>query len=79
MGTVVVASNVTHKESGLVPEDTLRLEEVGITPKLQNSDILSNVDQKLNHLPMKEKEVIKALILEYTTFFPNVPGKTVMM
>ena len=42
--------------------------------KLQNSDILRNLDQKISHLdPVKRK---KLLIYEYEHLFPNIPTRT---
>ena len=45
-------------------------------PKLSNSDILSNLDQKLGHLPKTEQKMLKALITKLTSLFPDVPGRT---
>ena len=45
--------------------------------KLHNSDVLLNLDRKLNHLPEEERTVIKQLIEEFVGLFPDVPGKTI--
>jgi len=45
--------------------------------KLQNSDVLSNLDVKLSHLLEKEKGVIKELVEEFSDLFPDAPGRTV--
>ena len=45
--------------------------------KLHNSDVLLNLDRKLNHLPEEERTVIKQLIEEFVCLFPDVPGKTI--
>jgi len=45
-------------------------------PKLQNSDILSNTDQKLAHFPEMEQEQLKSLITEFNSIFPDTPGRT---
>ena len=37
--------------------------------KLQNSDILKNLDRKLSHLDQTQRDELKMLILEYETFF----------
>ena len=47
------------------------------TIKLHNSDVLLNLDKKLNHLPERERTVIKQLIEEFVGLFPDVPGKTI--
>jgi RNase H-like domain found in reverse transcriptase/Reverse transcriptase (RNA-dependent DNA polymerase)/Integrase zinc binding domain/Integrase core domain len=44
--------------------------------KLNNSDILNNLDQKLQHLEPEEREELKTLILEYKHLFPDVPSRT---
>ena len=44
--------------------------------KLNNSNVLSSLDQKLGHLPESEQKVLKALITEFTSLFPDVPGRT---
>ena len=50
--------------------------EVGRSPRLKNSEVLMNLDHKLNHLPVQEKEMLKELLGEFATLFPDVPGKT---
>ena len=42
-------------------------------PKLHNSDVLMNLDQKLEHLPKMGQKQLKALITVFTSVFPNVP------
>ena len=41
--------------------------------KLSNSDVLASLDQKLEHLPESEQEVLKALVTEFISLFPDVP------
>ena len=43
---------------------------------LQNSDILADLDSKLNHLGHSEREQLKTLILDYKHLFPDVPSRT---
>ena len=43
--------------------------------KLQNSDVLQNLEGKLSHLPKEEKAVME-LIRKFVLLFPYVPGKT---
>ena len=52
--------------------------EVGRSPRLKNSEVLMNLDHKLNHLPVQEKEMLKELLGEFATLFPDVPGKTIV-
>ena len=44
--------------------------------KLQNSDILQNLDQKLSHLDSDKRLELKQLVLEYEHLFPDIPSRT---
>ena len=44
--------------------------------KLINSTILENLDRKLQHLELEEREELKQLIHEYEHLFPDVPTRT---
>ena len=44
--------------------------------RLQNSDILCNLDLKLQHLEDSKRQELKKLILEYKHLFPDVPTRT---
>ena len=44
--------------------------------KLQNSDILKNLDKKLAHLDQTQRDELKMLILEYKILIPDIPIKT---
>ena len=44
--------------------------------KLSNSDVLANLDDKLNHLEPEQREELKRLLLSYKEVFPDVPGRT---
>ena len=44
--------------------------------KLNNSDILANLDSKLVHLDFDQREEIKHLVLSFKNLFPDVPNKT---
>ena len=45
---------------------------------MRNSNVLLNLENKLEHLPEQENMLIKALLVEFAVLFPNVPGKTVI-
>ena len=45
-------------------------------PKLQNSDVLSNLEQKLGNFPENEQEKLRALISEFSSAFTDVLGIT---
>ena len=44
--------------------------------KLQNSDILKNLDQKLSHLDTEQRSELEQLIHEYEHLFPDIPTRT---
>ena len=44
--------------------------------KLQNSDILKNLDKKVSHLDQTQCDELKMLILEYEHLFPDIPTRT---
>ena len=44
--------------------------------KLQNSDVLLNIDDKLNHLSCVEREQVSSLINEYLDLFSDSPTRT---
>ena len=44
--------------------------------KLQNSDILKDLDKKLAHLDQTQRNELKMLILEYEHLFPDIPTRT---
>ena len=41
--------------------------------KLQNSDILKDLEKKLSHLDQTQRVELKMLILEYEHLFPDIP------
>ena len=47
--------------------------------KLKNSVILSNLEKKLSHLSVPEREYLKKLMREYPGSFSDVPWKTKMI
>ena len=44
--------------------------------KLQNSQILNDLDTKLSHLPSVERKELAEVITQYREVFPDVPSKT---
>ena len=44
--------------------------------KLQNSDILKDLDKKLSHLDQTQRNELKMLILEYEHLFPDISTRT---
>ena len=52
------------------------LDDYEYKPKLNNSDILLNLDRKLEHLDLSKKVELSEMILKYIGLFPDVPSKT---
>ena len=46
------------------------------SPKLQNSDIIRNLDSSLEHLTSQQKHSIKQIISEYSHLFQDIPSRT---
>ena len=44
--------------------------------KLNNSDILANLDSKMAHLTFDQREKLKNLVFSFKNIFPDVPNKT---
>ena len=47
--------------------------------KLQNSQILNDLDTKLSHLPSVQRKELAEVITQYREVFPDVPSKTNLM
>ena len=74
-GMVALGCITKNSEQDMTTDEC---KEVGRSPRLKNSEVLRNLDHKLNHLPVQEKEMLKELLREFTTYFPNVPGKIIV-
>ena len=49
------------------------------THLLNNSDILNNLDEKLEHLGLYQREELKCLIKDFKELFPDVPSQTTLI
>ena len=54
----------------------IHLDDVGRNTKLQNSHVLSNLEEKLCHLSPSEQSTLTQLINNYTEIFSDTPGYT---
>ena len=78
---VNVISSVRQKQSEMNREE-VDCEEMNfhktdpICSKLQNSNILKDLDKKLSHLDQTQRDEQKMLILEYEHLFPDIPTKS---
>ena len=70
--TVPQESNVFEPE---VNSDFIDKSDPGPS-KLENSDILRNLNNKLSHLEPSQQEELKQLIHEYEHLFPDIPTRT---
>ena len=72
VNTVPQESNVFEPE---VNSDFIHESDFGPS-KLENSDILRNLNNKLSHLEPSQQEELKQLIHEYEHLFPDIPTRT---
>ena len=72
VNTVPQESNVFEPE---VNSDFVDKSDPGPS-KLENSDILRNLNNKLSHLEPSQQEELKQLIHEYEHLFPDIPTRT---
>jgi len=54
-------------------------EPPGATVKMKNSEILSTLDKKLDHLLPDQQKDITDLIHEYSALFPDIPSRTTVI
>ena len=74
-GVVALSCIAKNSEQDITIDDC---KEIGRSPRLKNFDVLMNLEQKLSHLPIQEKEMLKEFLWEFTVLFPDVPGKTTL-
>ena len=72
VNTVPQESNVFEPE---VNSDFIDKSDPGPS-KLENSDILRNLNNKLSHLEPSQQEELKQLIHDYEHLFPDIPTRT---
>ena len=78
---VNIISSVPQKQSEMNCEE-VDCEEMNFhktdptCSKLQNSDILKDLDKKLSHLDLTQRHELKMLMLEYEHLFPDIPTRT---
>ena len=69
-------SVVSSDPDTLNVDDCKDLDSVLGTTKLENSDVLANLDAKCSHLTESQQQNIKDLIHKYEHLFPDVPSRT---
>ena len=70
--TVPQESNVSEPEAN---SDFINKSDPGPS-KLEKSDILNNLNNKLSHMKPSQQEELKQLIHEYEHLFPDIPTRT---
>ena len=79
ISSVSIVNSVSHEQNQTDFEEMNSVNCEPLSSKLQNSDILHDLDQKLSHLDPDKKHELKQLILEYLEyehFFPDIPSRT---
>lgn len=75
VSTLVQISNVDTHDSA-THESTYEIKDFEHQVRLNNSDILVNLNSKLVHLDSDKRDEIKTLIFSFQNLFPDVPSKT---
>ena len=75
---ITVVNTVSQKSNVFEPEvNSGFIDKSDPGPsKLENSDILRNLNNKLSHLEPSQQEELKQLIHEYEHLFPDIPTRT---
>ena len=76
ISSVSIVNSVPHEQNQTDFEEMNSVNCEPLSSKLQNSDILHDLDQKLSHLDPDKKHELKQLILEYEHLFPDIPSRT---
>ena len=76
ISSVNLVNSVPHEQNQMDTEDSTFVKSDPSSSKLQNSDILKDLDQKLSHLDSDKRLELKQLILEYEHLFPDIPTRT---
>ena len=73
---VNMVNSVLHGQSQMDSKDMNFVKCDPLSSKLQNSDILKDLDQKLSHLDLVKRNNLKQLIHKYEHLFPDIPTRT---
>ena len=76
ISTVNLVNSVPLEQNQMDTEDMNIVKSDPSSSKLQNSDILKDLDQKLSHLDSDQRLELKQLILEHEHLFPDIPSRT---
>lgn len=70
-----VVSHVEPSKETIIKDELGQQSDLSDTIKLNNSDILNNLDDKLKHLPPSHQEDLKKILTEHKELFPDVPSR----
>ena len=73
---ISVVGSVHQEQSKTASEEMNLIKFDPATSKLQNSDILKDLDQKLSRLDPIQRKELKQLINEYEHLFPDILRRT---
>ena len=76
ISSVNLVNSVPHEQNQMDTEDMNFVKSDPSSSKLQNSDILKDLDQKVSYLDSDKRFELKQLILEYEHLFPDIPSRT---
>ena len=76
ISSVNLANSVPQEQNQIDSEEMHFVKSDSSSSKLQNSDILKDLDRKLSHLDSDERLGLKRLILEYEHLLPDIPPRT---
>ena len=76
ISSVNIVNSVPHEQNQMDSDDMNFEKSDNSLSKLQNSDILQNLDQKLSHFDEDKSLELKQLILDYEHLFPDIPSRT---
>ena len=76
ISSVSIVNSAPHEQTQTDFKEMNSVKCEPLSSKLQNSDILYDLDQKLSHLDPDKKHELKQLILEYEHLFPDIPSRT---
>ena len=76
ISSVNLVNTVPLEQNQMESEDMNFVKSDPASSKLNNSDILKDLDQKLSHLNSDKRLELKQLILEYEHLFSDIPSKT---
>lgn len=73
---VVSSESDKDKDKDKDDVDIGELSSLSATSKLNNSDVLHNLDSKLSHLQPNQRQDLQNLVKEFEHLFPDIPTRT---